>query len=120
MQPRIRSDREDRVEGIVADRSATCILPERSATAQGIATRPNNGFMHEREDVTAMLTGATSAIETVKIAQLTARYLHGPEPDAKHCGAMETIRTTYWPYARCTAIVYAMINNAALRFGHLR
>lgn len=32
----------------------------------------------------------------------------GLNPDAKHCGAIETIRTTYWINPSGTAIVYTL------------
>ena len=74
MQPRFRSDREDWVQRIVADGSAICILPERSATAHGIVTRPIEGFFLEREVVIATVSGSTAPVEIRKIAQLAAGH----------------------------------------------
>ncbi len=74
MQPRIRSDREDWAQGVVADGHAICILPERSATAKGIVTRPIEGFVLEREIVIATVSGSTAPVEIRKIAQLAAEY----------------------------------------------
>ncbi len=74
MHPRFRSDREDWVQRVVADSDAICILPERSATAHGLVTRPIDGFVLEREVVIATVSGSTAPIEIRKIAQLAARY----------------------------------------------
>jgi DNA-binding transcriptional LysR family regulator len=74
MQSRFRSDREDWVQRVVADGYAICILPERSATAQGLVTRPIDGFVLEREVVMATISGSTAPAEIRKIAQLAARY----------------------------------------------
>lgn len=74
MQPRLRSDREDWVQKVVADSQATCILPERSATAHGLVTRPIDGFNLEREVVIATISGSMAPVEMRKIAQLAAGY----------------------------------------------
>jgi len=74
MRPRFRSDREDWVQQVVADGDAICILPERSAAAHGLATRPIDGFVLEREVVMATVSGSTAPVEIRKIAQLAARY----------------------------------------------
>jgi DNA-binding transcriptional LysR family regulator len=74
MQPRFRSDREDWVQRVVADGHAICILPERSATAHGLVTRPIDGFVLEREVVIATVSGAAAPVEIRKIAQLAARH----------------------------------------------
>lgn len=74
MQPRFRSDREDWVQHFVADGNAICILPERSATAPGLVTRPIEGFALEREVVIATVSGSTAPVEIRKIAQLAAGY----------------------------------------------
>jgi hypothetical protein len=74
MQPRFRSDSEDWVQWIVADGHAVCILPERSATAHGLVTRPIDGFVLEREVVIATVSGSTATVEIRKMAQLAAWY----------------------------------------------
>ncbi|MBX9662767.1 LysR family transcriptional regulator [Novosphingobium sp.] len=74
MQPRFRSDREDWVQRFVADGTSICILPERSATAHGLITRPIDGFVLERELVIATVSGSTAPVEIRKIANLGARY----------------------------------------------
>lgn len=74
MKPRFRSDREDWVQRFVADGHAICILPERSASAHGLVTRPIDGFVLEREVVFATVSGSTATVEIRKIAQLAARY----------------------------------------------
>ena len=74
MQSRFRSDREDWVQRVVADGDAVCILPERSATAHGLVTRPIEGFTLEREIVLATVSGSTAAVEIRKIAHLAACY----------------------------------------------
>jgi LysR family hydrogen peroxide-inducible transcriptional activator len=74
IQPRFRSDREDWVQRVVADGDALCILPERSATAHGLVTRPIDGFVLEREVVIATVSGSAATVEIRKIAQLAARY----------------------------------------------
>jgi DNA-binding transcriptional LysR family regulator len=74
MQPRFRSDREDWVQKVVADGDAICILPERSATVDGLVTRPIEGFALEREVVIATVSGSTATVEIRKIAQLAAHY----------------------------------------------
>ena len=73
-QPVFRSDREDWVQQVVADSHAICILPERSATAHGLVTRPIEGFLVEREVVIATVSGSTAPVEIRKIAQLAAQY----------------------------------------------
>ena len=74
---RFRSDREDWVQGVVAESQAICILPERSATARGLVTRPIEGFVLEREVVIATVSGSTAPVEIRKIAQLAAQYRWG-------------------------------------------
>ena len=74
MRPHFRSDREDWVQRVVADGEAICILPERSATAEGLVTRPIDGFALEREVVMATVSGSTAPVEMRKIAHLAARY----------------------------------------------
>ena len=51
--PRFRTERENWVQRVVADGHATCILPERSAAAPGLVTRPIEGLSLERELVLA-------------------------------------------------------------------
>src|SRR3546814_7873352 len=48
-RPRFRTEREDWVQRVVADGHAICILPERSAAAPGLVTRPIEGLTLERE-----------------------------------------------------------------------
>lgn len=74
IQPRFRSDREDWVQRVVSKSDAICILPERSATAQGLVTRPIDGLVLEREVVIATVSGSTAPVEIRKIAQLAAGY----------------------------------------------
>ncbi|WP_421937357.1 LysR family transcriptional regulator [Phenylobacterium sp.] len=73
-QPVFRSDREEWVQQVVADGDAICILPERSATARGLVTRPIEGLLVEREVVIATVSGSTAPVEIRKIAQLAAQY----------------------------------------------
>jgi hypothetical protein len=42
--PRFRTERENWVQRVVADGHAICILPERSAAALGLVTRPIEGL----------------------------------------------------------------------------
>ena len=44
MRPRFRTERENWVQRVVADGHAICILPERSAAAPGLVTRPIEGL----------------------------------------------------------------------------
>lgn len=74
MRSRFRADREDWAQQIVADGAAICILPERSATAQGLVTRRIDGFVLEREVVIATISGSTAPVEIRKIAQLAAQF----------------------------------------------
>ena len=74
MRPRFRSDREDWLQRVVADGYAICILPERSATAHRLVTRPIDGLVLEREVVMATVSGSTATVEIRKIAQLAAGY----------------------------------------------
>ena len=74
MQPRFRSDRDDWVQRVVADGHSICILPERSAIAHGLVTRPIDGFALEREVVMATVSGSTAPVEIRKIAHLAAGY----------------------------------------------
>jgi hypothetical protein len=70
MRPRFRTEREDWVQRVVADGHAICILPERSAAAPGLVTRPIEGLSLERELVIATVSGSTTPVEIRKIAQL--------------------------------------------------
>jgi LysR family transcriptional regulator, hydrogen peroxide-inducible genes activator len=72
--PRFRTEREDWVQRMVADGHAICILPERSAAAPGLVTRPIEGLSLERELVLATVSGSTTPVEIRKIAQLASRY----------------------------------------------
>lgn len=74
MQPRFRSDRDDWVQDVVVGGNAICILPERSATAPGLVTRPVEGFVMEREVVIATISGSTAPVEIRKVAHLAAGY----------------------------------------------
>ena len=66
--------REDWVQRVVADGHAICILPERSAAAPGLVTRPIEGLSLERELVIATVSGSTTPVEIRKIAQLASMY----------------------------------------------
>ena len=77
MRPRLRSDREDWVQRVVADGDAICILPERSASADGLVTRLIDGFTLEREVVLATVSGSTAPVEIRKVAQLATGYEWG-------------------------------------------
>ena len=72
--PRFRMERENWVQRVVADGHAICILPERSAAAPGLVTRPIEGLSLERELVIATVSGSTTPVEMRKIAQLASRY----------------------------------------------
>ena len=72
--PRFRTEREDWVQRMVADGHAICILPERSAAAPGLVTRPIEGLSLERELVLATVSGSTTPVEIRKIAQLASMY----------------------------------------------
>jgi hypothetical protein len=74
MRPRFRTEREDWVQRVVADGQAICILPERSAAAPGVVTRPIEARSLERELVIATVLGSTTPVEIRKIAQLASRY----------------------------------------------
>ena len=74
MRPRFRTEREDWVQRVVADGHAICILPERSAAAPGLVTRPIEGLSLERELVIATVSGSTTPVEIRKIAQLASMY----------------------------------------------
>lgn len=74
MWPRLRTEREDWVQRVVADGHAICILPERSAAAPGLVTRPIEGLSLERELVIVTILGSTTPVEIRKIAQLASRY----------------------------------------------
>lgn len=74
VRPRFRSDRDDWVQRVVAEGRGICFLPERSAAAPGLVTRPIEGFALEREVVIATVSGSTAPVEIRKIAQLAARY----------------------------------------------
>ena len=72
--PRFRTERENWVQRVVADGHAICILPERSAAAPGLVTRPIEGLSLERELVIATASGSTTPVEIRKIAQLASMY----------------------------------------------
>jgi LysR family transcriptional regulator, hydrogen peroxide-inducible genes activator len=72
--PRFCTERENWVQRVVADGHAICILPERSAAAPGLVTRPIEGLSLERELVIATVSGSTTPVEIRKIAQLASRY----------------------------------------------
>ena len=72
--PRFRTERENWVQRVVADGHAICILPERSAAAPGLVTRPIEGLSLERELVIATVSGSTTPVEIRKIAQLASMY----------------------------------------------
>ena len=72
--PRFRMERENWVQRVVADGHAICIVPERSAAAAGLVTRPIEGLSLERELVIATVSGSTTPVEIRKIAQLASRY----------------------------------------------
>ena len=72
--PRFRMERENWVQRVVADGHAICIVPERSAAAPGLVTRPIEGLSLERELVIATVSGSTTPVEIRKIAQLASRY----------------------------------------------
>ena len=71
--PRFRTERENWVQRVVADGHAICILPERSAAAPGLVTRPIDGLFG-RELVIAAVSGSTTPVEIRKIAQLASMY----------------------------------------------
>jgi hypothetical protein len=75
MRPRFRTEREDWVQRVVADGHAICILPERSAAAPGLITRPIEGLSLERELVLATVSGSNTPVEIRKIAQLASLLL---------------------------------------------
>jgi hypothetical protein len=62
------------VQRVVADGHAICILPERSAAAPGLVTRPIEGLSLERERVIATVSGSTTPVEIRKSAQLVSMY----------------------------------------------
>ena len=64
--PRFRTERENWVQRVVADGHAICILPERSAAAPGLVTRPIEG-----------LFGAG-------IGDRECLWIDGTGPDGKH------------------------------------
>ena len=72
--PRFRTEKENWLQRVVADGHAICILPERSAAAPGLVTRPIEGLSLERELVIATVSGSTTSVEIRKIAQLASRY----------------------------------------------
>jgi DNA-binding transcriptional LysR family regulator len=74
MRPRFRSERDDWVQRVVAESKAICILPERSATAHGLVTRPIEGFALERELVIVTVSGSTAPVEIRKIAQMASKH----------------------------------------------
>ena len=59
---------------VVADGHAICILPERSAAAPGLVTRPIEGLSLQRELVLATVSASTTPVEIRKIAQLASMY----------------------------------------------
>jgi len=74
MQPRFSAEREDWVQQIVAEGRAICIMPERSAVVQGLATRAVEGMSLERELVFVTVSGSGTPLEIRKIAQMAARH----------------------------------------------
>lgn len=77
LRPRFRTDREDWVQRVVADGKSICIIPERSAIALDLVTRPVDDLPLERELVMATVSGSTAPVEIRKIAQLASRYQWG-------------------------------------------
>ena len=72
--PRFRTERENWVQRVVADGHAVCILPERSAAAPGLVTRPIEGLL-ERELAIATVSGSTTPGEIIrKIARLASMH----------------------------------------------
>lgn len=71
---RFRRAKEDWVQRVVAGGHAICILPEHSAAAPGLVTRPIEGLSLERELVIATVLGSTTPAEIRKIAQLASTY----------------------------------------------
>ena len=71
--PRFRTERENWVQRVVADGHAICILPERSAAAPGLVTRPIEGLFGAGM-VIATVSGSTTPVEIRKIAQLASMH----------------------------------------------
>jgi hypothetical protein len=71
--PRFRTERENWVQRVVADGHAICILPDRSAAAPGLVTRPIEGLF-EAEIGDPTVSGSTTPVEMRKIAQLASMY----------------------------------------------
>ena len=71
--PRFRTERENWVQRVVADGHAICILPERSAAAPGLVTRPIEGLFGAGTGNRDNL-GSTTPVEMLKIAQLASMY----------------------------------------------
>src|SRR5262249_11757308 len=84
------------VQRVVADGHAICILPERSAAAPGLVTRPIEGLSLERELAIATVSRSTTPVEIRKIAQLAARYEWQRGPSQQCPAAMETILAAHW------------------------
>ena len=74
IKPRFRTDREHWVQLVVADGHAVCILPERSASAPGLVTRPIDGLILERELVLATVSGSATPDEMHEVARLAEEY----------------------------------------------
>jgi LysR family transcriptional regulator, hydrogen peroxide-inducible genes activator len=74
VRPRFRTDREDWVQRVVADGDAVCILPECSASAPGLVTRPIEGLLLERELVIATASDSSAPVEIRKITRLALNY----------------------------------------------
>ena len=89
--PRFRTERENWVQRVVADGHAICILPERSAAAPGLVTRPIEGLSLERELVLATVSGSTTPVEIRKIAQLASSTNGSEDRRSGAPVAMETI-----------------------------
>ena len=71
--PRLRTERENWVQRVVADGYAICILPERSAAAP-VSSHGLSKASLERELVITTVSGSTTPVEIRKIAQLASRY----------------------------------------------
>ena len=85
-------EREDRVQRVVADGHAICILPERSAAAPGLVTRLIEGLSLERELVIATVSGSTTPVEIRKIAQLASlKCINFGSQRGPHCSALATL-----------------------------
>lgn len=68
------AEREGRVQKMIAEGRAICIMPERSAVMPGIVTRTVEGMSLEREVVFVTVSGSGTPVEIRKIAQMAARH----------------------------------------------